>query len=116
MDPRRVGFVWQDVDETTTPKSSDIHINRNKGKSTNEANDELTWNYCRPSAHHPNNVIVGFAGGNVRPVNEGISYLTWIHLMTPDGENAKIGPANAPTPLARQIGIYAQPFDEKDLY
>lgn len=51
----------------------------------------ISWTgfeYVRASSRHPGIVIATFCDGHTRPIREGIDYLTFKHIMTPDGEEA----------------------------
>jgi prepilin-type N-terminal cleavage/methylation domain-containing protein len=98
-----LGFVWlwAPSSRATVPASTDrvpqirgdakvgipYGINEDLG-ATDTITGALGYEYARPSARHPGIVIVTFCDGHTRPIQEGIDYLTWKHLMTPDGEAA----------------------------
>lgn len=55
--------------------------------------------YARVSARHPGIVVATFCDGHTRPIAETVDYLTYKHLMTPDGQEAgkKLGDTNLNT-------------------
>lgn len=44
--------------------------------------------FSRPSSRHPGGVVVAFADGHTRFLNESLSYVIYQHLMTPDGSTS----------------------------
>ena len=46
--------------------------------------------YARPSSHHPGVVVATFCDGHVQPLDEGIDYRVYQHLMTPDSAAAGV--------------------------
>lgn len=44
--------------------------------------------FARASSRHPGIVVATFCDGHTRAIREGIDYLTYKHLMTPDGKAA----------------------------
>lgn len=51
----------------------------------------VTWEgfeFVRASSRHPGIVVATFCDGHTRAIREGIDYLTFKHIMTPDGEAA----------------------------
>ncbi len=109
MIPTQVSFVWQDSIDFVN-----ISINRNKGLSTNSANDSpgTSWNYCRPSSHHPQAVNVAFCDAHVRNINDGIDYVVWAALMAPYHSQATADNGQQPSVLT---GLKTYLYDESNL-
>ncbi len=85
IDPLRVTFAWQDVQPVDYIR---VNINRNKGLSINTANDDLIWDFCRPSSNHPQVVNVAYCDAHVRPINDSIDYGVWVAMMAPKHSQA----------------------------
>ncbi len=62
-------------------------INEDLGKTTTIASAQ-NFEWTRPSSRHPGIVVATFCDGHSQAIREGIDYLTFKHLMTPDGEEA----------------------------
>jgi len=108
FNPYQVGFVWQD-----STNFVNIAPNRNKGQSTNQANESpsTSWNFCRPSANHPQAFNVAFCDAHVRNLNEGIDYVVWAALMAP---NHRYATRPDGTPL-QQLPLNQYIFDESHI-
>ncbi len=79
----------------------------------------ITWTgyeFVRASSRHPGIVVATFCDGHTRPIREGIDYLTFKHIMTPDGEEAgrQLGDPVDPT-LATPKGLANTVFDAGEL-
>jgi prepilin-type N-terminal cleavage/methylation domain-containing protein/prepilin-type processing-associated H-X9-DG protein len=87
--PYRLGFVWIDLPIASQPNPTQgtvFTINRYRGLSDGPAaNDQLWWEYARPSSNHPQSVQVAFADGHVRNLRETVEYRVYAQLMTSDG-------------------------------
>jgi len=51
-------------------------------------NQEIDGHQPRPSSRHPGGVVATFCDGHHQFLREDIDYLTYQHLMTPDGQGA----------------------------
>jgi len=103
--PYRVAFTWSDIDQSLL---STWHINRARGLSGNDQNDNLSVQYCRASSNHPGVVNVAFCDAHVRPINDQIAYHVWTQLMTPDGAHATVA-ANKPPQQNLLINLIGVP-------
>ena len=91
-----LGFIWHwPVSGVTIPQLKATNgvagvpfgINEDLGKTT-AISSSVGFEYARPAARHPGIVVATFCDGHTQAIREGIDYLTYKHLMTPDGEEA----------------------------
>jgi hypothetical protein len=68
---------------TMTPPVASLTINSSIGKG-----DGRSYDFCRPSSHHPQSVNVAYVGQNVAQLRDTVSYYVFARLMAPDDANA----------------------------
>jgi prepilin-type N-terminal cleavage/methylation domain-containing protein/prepilin-type processing-associated H-X9-DG protein len=85
---QQVGMVFEWLDYgfpatagTVQPTSDNRRINRGRDGA-------VDYVHARPSSNHPGGVNVVYCDGHHQFLSEGIQYLTFQHLMTPDGNRA----------------------------
>ena len=52
--------------------------------------DSKAWLVARPSANHGGMIVMGFADGSVRTVNDTVDATLFIRLMTPNDQKCLI--------------------------
>jgi prepilin-type N-terminal cleavage/methylation domain-containing protein/prepilin-type processing-associated H-X9-DG protein len=119
--PLRIGFAWRDLAIAPTqaqpPQGVSYVMSQYRGlslpgMSNTPENNNLWWEFARPSANHPGAVQVAFADSHVRNLRESIDLSVLVQLMTPDGMRARN--ANGTLVHAPGQGSYIQlwPLDD----
>ena len=67
---------------------SDIPLKLNQCNRNAVYKDEVPWLIARPSANHGGMVVMGFADGSVRTVNDNIATDIFVRLMTPNDQKS----------------------------
>lgn len=89
-----LGFIWlwpqsgQTVPQLKGGTTANIPFGINEDLSKTGLPNTTSFEYARPASRHPGGVVVTFCDGHTQFLREGIDYLTYKHLMTPDGEEA----------------------------
>jgi prepilin-type N-terminal cleavage/methylation domain-containing protein/prepilin-type processing-associated H-X9-DG protein len=114
-DPLYVSFCWQDLGSSPYPLWATIAINRFKGTSGSSANltggtNPAGFNYCRPSANHPQAANVAFCDAHVRTVNEAIDPVVWAALMAPKHSQATAANGSTSSQFMTALRLYV--YDE----
>jgi hypothetical protein len=94
----------------TSPTAS-LHINVDAGKGNG-----TSYDYCRPSSHHPRTVNVAYVGTNVAALHDKISYFVYSKLMASDDAHvAEPGKRYSSTdPASDTIGAAFRKYDLSD--
>jgi prepilin-type N-terminal cleavage/methylation domain-containing protein/prepilin-type processing-associated H-X9-DG protein len=81
-----VGMVWQN--DRPQPDGGLPEEARINGilPAPGEKFDDV--NFVRPSSFHPGGVVVTFADGHTRFISDGMDYLVYVLLMTPNGRQS----------------------------
>ena len=74
---------------TTTFYNMPLKLNQCNSNAT-FTNDSYAWVTARPSANHGGMVVMGFADGSVRTVNDSVDSTIFIRLMTPNDQKSLI--------------------------
>jgi hypothetical protein len=115
----QTGCIWKpgplDTSKTLpamTPPTRALQMNVDTGKGTG-----TSYDYCRPSSHHPQMVNVAFVATNVAALQEKISYFVYAKLMASDDANvAKLGMRyNRSDPTSDTIGAAFRTYELTDV-
>lgn len=71
---------------TSTPMDMPLKLNQCYRNAT--FGDSVSWLTARPSANHGGMVVMGFADGSVRTVNDTVEPTVFIRLMTPNDKKS----------------------------
>lgn len=74
---------------TTTLYNMPLKLNQCNRNAT-FTTDQYAWVTARPSANHGGMVVMGFADGSVRTVNDSVDPTIFIRLMTPNDQKSLI--------------------------
>jgi len=83
-----IGILWVNVENP--PTGSRINEMR-----FDVASNPKSYTYARPSSPHSGGVNMTFADGHQRFIRDGVEYVVYAMLMTPDGQKAKVWDGSA---------------------
>ncbi len=79
-------YFQGDRSVTSDPVNKPLKMNQcNRNASSSESKE---WLIARPSANHGGMVVMGFADGSVRTVNDSVEPKVFIRLMTPNDQKS----------------------------
>jgi prepilin-type N-terminal cleavage/methylation domain-containing protein len=107
------GMIWRPGNNQDDYSDYEINADVDIGSFCLETEEELRYQYARPSSFHPGGAVATFCDGSARLLSDRISYLTYQLIMTPDGKNAKYA-GDSSTPPADLYWRTAT-LDENDL-
>lgn len=70
--------------------------------------------HARPASEHPGGVMMCFADGSVRYVNEGIDYTVYARLMTSHGSKYREPTGGSPPYIPALLSVQSSPLGEGD--
>ncbi len=82
-------YFQGDTTTTTTPVDMPLKLNQCYRNATFPS-DTYGWVIARPSANHGGMVVMGFADGSVRTVNDSVDPTIFIRLMTPNDQKSLV--------------------------
>ncbi len=84
---QQVGMVFEWIDYGYPANAGPQPLDENR-RINRDRDGALDYVHARPSSNHPGGVNVSYCDGHQQFLSEGIQYLTYQHLMTPNGNQA----------------------------